>query len=130
MGLKVFFMLTFILSANSLELSDECLNLNGKSIRWSLECTTASGLRIREILEGSQKFYCINYEKKTGNIDEFDILAFDLSHDDYDLKFVSVNISLIIAEIKYDSHTLDWFKYYQQRSNESKIQTIQLKKKR
>lgn len=89
-NLNVIFLLAFLFGVNCLDLqklSDDCLK--GKPAPGGLECTTAKGVQIQRIHEGFQKFYCINYEKKTGNINEFDTLTFDLSHDDYDLKFVS-----------------------------------------
>ena len=37
----------------------------------------------------SQTFYCIKYEKRTGNVNTYDVLSFDLK-EDYELKFVSI----------------------------------------
>ena len=87
---KFFLVLSSLLAVNCLDLlklNDECLK--GKPSQFSLECITTKGVRVQRIQEGTQKFYCVNYEKKTGNANEFHTLGFNLTLDDYELKFVS-----------------------------------------
>lgn len=90
---KVFFVLislSDISCLNFTKLSEFCLK--SRISESNLQCTTEKGLQIQKIELGVKKFYCINYEKKTGNENEFDIVAFDLLHEDYDLKFVSKSL--------------------------------------
>lgn len=80
--------LSLALSLDFVRLTDDCLR--GRSLQGNenLRCVTPKGLIVQHMIEDSQTFYCLKYEKKSGNKNEFDVLSFDL-HEDYDLKFVS-----------------------------------------
>lgn len=90
--LKILFW--FIVSVSSVvsldfqRLSDDCLEGTSLQKLQDLTCTTPKGVKIHKSRKQNQTFYCINYEKKTGNRNEFDTLSFDL-RGDYDLKYVS-----------------------------------------
>lgn len=90
--LKVLFVLALSI-ANGIcldlgRLSDECLKGKLLSKLQDINCVTLKLVRIQKIQHQNDTFYCITYEKKSGNRNEFDVLSFDL-HEDYDLKFVS-----------------------------------------
>lgn len=84
-----FYSVSSVFSLDFQRLSDDCLEGASLQKLQDLTCTTSSkGVKIHQIRNQNQTFYCINYEKKTGNRNEFDVLTFDLSGD-YDLKYVS-----------------------------------------
>lgn len=88
-------MLLFVTKVYSFDLqslSSECLNgtLSQRKIVGKLQCVTSSkGVRVLKLQEKNQTIYCINYEKKTGDITTFDVLSFDLNDEDYELFYVS-----------------------------------------
>lgn len=88
--LKLIFLVTFVsnaLSLNLQRLADDCLRDRMLHETENLKCESLKGVKIQRIQDDNQTFYCIKYEKNTGQINEFDVLSFDL-HVDYDLKYV------------------------------------------
>lgn len=86
--LILFFFITSIVCLNLKKASEDCLNGSSLPRNQEISCLTLNGVKINKIERQNQTFYCIYYEKKTGNRNEFDVLSFDL-HEDYDLKYVS-----------------------------------------
>lgn len=80
--------LSSVLGFNLTRIADECLKGIMLSETENLKCNTAKDLSVQMIKTRSQSFYCIKYEKKSGNPNDVDVLSFDLNEDDYDLKFV------------------------------------------
>ena len=75
-----------------------------------VDCLTRNEVKVVKLTESSQTFYCIYYEKRTGNLNEFDVLSFDLSSDDYDFKFVRKIVNEFLSELEHFPFppTLDW----------------------
>lgn len=69
-------------------LADDCLKGRPLHATEDLKCSTDRKVGIQRIRERNQTFYCIKYEKKTGDRREFEVLSFDL-HEDYELKYAS-----------------------------------------
>lgn len=105
---KIILVLTIAASSFALDfqrLSDGCLQGN-LTERQDLQCSTQKGVRIQTSRKSGQTFYCVSYEKKTGNKNEFDILSFDLPNDDYyDLKFVSIHFDWICRSLNLKHHS-------------------------
>lgn len=98
-GIKVILLLLSVLCAIGMDfnaLSDDCLKNKILHETADLNCITSKNVKIQRIREGNQTFYCIKYEKKSGNRDEFDALTFDL-HEDYDLKFVKTYLRSLLV---------------------------------
>lgn len=92
-NIKIFFILAIIASsATALDftkLPQSCLQGNDFDLPKDVECTTGKGVKVTKITSSTRTFYCIQYEKNSGDKKEFDVLAFDLRSSDYDLQFVS-----------------------------------------
>jgi hypothetical protein len=80
--------LSSALSFNQTRITEECLSGLMLSETENLKCVTQKGVSVQMVKSNSQTFYCIKYEKKSGNVNMYDLLSFDLAVD-YDLKFVS-----------------------------------------
>lgn len=81
--------LSNVLSFNQTRLADECLKGLMLSETENLKCVTDKGVSIQMVKRKLKTFYCIKYEKRTGNVNTYDVLSFDLN-EDYELKFVSI----------------------------------------
>lgn len=89
-GIILFLFVTIISSIfclNLEKLSNECLKNRSLHEEENLNCESLKGVAIHRIQHLNQTFYCIEYEKRTGEQNEFDVLSFDL-HEDYSLKYV------------------------------------------
>jgi hypothetical protein len=80
--------LSSVLSFNQTRITEECLSGLMLSETENLKCVTQKGVSVQMVKSNLQTFYCIKYEKKSGNVNMYDLLSFDLAVD-YDLKFVS-----------------------------------------
>lgn len=92
----IFCVLSFIASVFCLDLqrlADDCLTGRPLQETQEVQCVTNKSVAIKKIQQENQTFYCISYEKKDGDSNEFDILSFNI-FEDYDLKYVSVNQNL------------------------------------
>lgn len=75
---------------NLQQLQNRCLTHQSTAPK-SLTCITQKKLKM-QITRGVENgvFYCLTYEKNTGNVYGFDSLTIEL-HPDYDLQYVSSN---------------------------------------
>lgn len=92
--IKVFFILAFVASSSGSDftrLPDNCLKGNDFDLPKDIECTTGKGVKVTKISSLAKTFYCIQFEKNSGEKKEFDVLSFDLRSSDYDLQFVSLD---------------------------------------
>lgn len=73
---------------NLQQLQNRCLSYQSTAVK-SSTCTTQKKLKM-QITRGVENgvFYCLTYEKTTGNVYGFDSLTIEL-HPDYDLQYVS-----------------------------------------
>jgi len=99
MNLRIFVLLTCLgflfvhanrtnRNLNLQQLQNRCLSYQSTAAK-SLTCTTQKKLKM-QITRGVENgvFYCLTYEKTTGNVYGFDSLTIEL-HPDYDLQYVS-----------------------------------------
>lgn len=130
----MFFVLIFVTSQLS---SVVCLNLErlqnecvrGRPLEGTvkLECV-ASEVTIQMAKEGNQTFYCIIYEKNSGDILKFDVLSLGLL-EDYDLKYVSNDniLQINVVSILKQRFILDGVKSYLQCNAIPQVQIIRHK---
>lgn len=103
--IEIFLIFSLVSSSFGLDLqrlTHACLEGALKDIQ-DVFCTTQKGVRIQTTRKLSKTFYCVSYEKKTGNKNEFEVLSFDLHNDDYDLTFVSKVSELIFRFLIFES---------------------------
>lgn len=101
--IKIFFILAIVANATGLDftkLPDSCLKGNDFDLPKDVECTTGKGVKVTKIKSLARTFYCIQYEKNSGDKNEFDVLAFDLRSSDYDLQFVSLVLDRDTASLE------------------------------
>jgi hypothetical protein len=98
-ALLLIFLYHPVIGINLPQLSDDCIKSRKIQTQRSVECTTEKGVKIEKFTDENLTFYCISYEKKTGELSDFDVLSFDL-HEDYDLMLVSKFVSVSQITIK------------------------------
>lgn len=84
------FVLIFVSKAICLDLMSLEKNcMEGKSLNETEKVECVGGeLKMYVAREGNETFYCINYEKNTGNRYSYDVLSFELN-EDYVMLYVS-----------------------------------------
>lgn len=99
---KVFCILAFVAAASGLDftqLPDNCLKGSDYDLPKEIDCITSKGVKITKIKSSAKTFYCIQFEKNSGDKNEFDVLSFDLRSSDYDLQFVSFDIGIVRSQM-------------------------------
>jgi hypothetical protein len=79
--------LSTVLCLDFERLMSDCLMGKALHVAENLKCETSKGVKVQRVQEKNQTFYCIKYERKSGNRNDFDVLSFDL-FDDNGLRYV------------------------------------------